>query len=280
MYHLYAQALRHGLILFHTDPENKPAGDTGGGGGGAGRKADKPVSEVVASLIRRHGGAETALGVLAGENRDYRRRHRDDQARIQELQGKMGDGAVVLSKDEAAQWEAYKALGKPDEIKPKLEKVPELERKVTERERKDLLTEAGKAVNWNPDAFNELVTAKGLHVEMRDVKVKDAKGEEVTVKQPHVRLAANESDPLVPAPTWVEQNAKVWEPSLKAGAATGQQPAGGSTGLPVPGVQARSTNGTSPTGTDPVAAAMAANAARAAAPNPLRPAPATTTQGS
>lgn len=274
---------QHGMYFLEA-PEGEGEGGTGGGGGstaGTGEKKERQVSDVVRSLIRRYGDAHTALGVLAGENRDYRRRHQRDQATIQDLQGKVPEDGIVLTKDQVKQWEAYQAMGKPEEIKPKLEKLPELEGKVAAQARKELLKAAAGAVapnvSWNPDALEELVTAKGLDVEMRDVTEKNANGEEVTVKRPHVRPSGKADDPFVPVSTWVEQNAKVWTPSLTAGATTnggtnGGQPPVPGTGLPVPGLQTRSDGAGGTAGdTNPVLAAIKANESRAKAPNPLRP---------
>jgi hypothetical protein len=257
-------------VCFRTEGDPPPAG----GGGGPAAKPERSVSQVVGSLIQRHGSAETALGVLAGENRDYRRRHQADQQAIAALQGKApAAGSVVLSPEEAKKWEAYKALGEPDAVRATVEKVGTLETTLAEKARGELIAEAAGLVapgqQWKPSVLQDIVQVKGLHVEMRDTTEKDAKGVDTTVKRPHVRLANDEKAPLVPLAKWVADNAADYLPALTAAGA-----GAGTSGTPG-GVAFHSTTRTAQgatTGTDLVSQRLARNAEKAKEPSPYDPA--------
>lgn len=269
----YKAALRHGIVYRVPPDDGGDGGDGKGGSGGGGGSREKPVSEVVRSLVARHGDANVALGVLAGENRDYRARHRRDKETIDQLQGKLPkEGSVVLTPEQAQEWTAFQALGKAAEVKDKLDKATNLEAQVQDYQRAEVFRAASEAVGYNTTVLAERVKADGLHVEMRDAQVDDGKGGKVAKKLPHVRKADKADEQLVPLTEYADKNWAVWMPSLKV--ANGK-PAGG--GVTLPGHTTTATDGAGGQGaTGVLSAAVSRRKAAADKPNPLAPKPATT----
>lgn len=147
------------LLLWMAD-----GGSSGGDGGGG--KADPPADPAGAfeGLKRRY---DNDLGVVAqklfDENYQYRTRIRDLEAETTDLKGKLpAEGAVVLSGDSAAQWEAYRALGKPDEIKTTLAEGRQLKRD-------GLLRQAADAHGYKPAVLSRL--AGNLAIELGETEV-------------------------------------------------------------------------------------------------------------
>lgn len=255
----YRTALRHGILF------NVPDGDAGGSGG---TKPEKPISQIVAAMIARHGSAETALGVLAGENRDYRARHRRDQESLAAVKAPV-EGSVVLTPEQAKDWEAYQKLGKPADVTATVAKVTEVEGKLKEREVQDLMTEVAGRVGYKPSVLSDRVKADNLHVEQRDVQVSDGKGGNKVEKLPYVRPADKADATPVLLTEYATKNWVDYLPSLKADAANGRQGAAGSTGITFP----VTTNSSKADGANagPLAARLEARAKQASVPNPLMP---------
>jgi hypothetical protein len=130
-------------------------GEAGGGGGGG---TPTPIPDASADLTRRLAAAEGSASVvaqqLANENYQLRvseRNKADDvtrlTAQVADLNTKLTaaktpEGAVILTKEEGVIWEALKAMGKPEEIKTKLESVPALEKKIADSERATVIAKA------------------------------------------------------------------------------------------------------------------------------------------
>jgi hypothetical protein len=142
----------------------KLAPDAGDGGGNATTDserdpASRPGSDPKA-LIREHGGASGAVlallrkvDKLEADNYSLRKERR-------ELKGKIpGDGVRILTVDEAKDLEAYRALGKPDEIG----------RAVAERDglrRAEHYRDVAALLGWKSTVFSDLADAKKLRVEI------------------------------------------------------------------------------------------------------------------
>ena len=67
--------------------------------------------KAVESLVAKHGDSSAALRVLLAENYAYRDQLRDAKAKLP------ADGSVVLTGDDAKQWDAYRGLGKPEDVR-------------------------------------------------------------------------------------------------------------------------------------------------------------------
>lgn len=73
------------------------------------------VLKSLESLISRAGGSDAASALLFNDNKELRDQLRDLKAKLPK------EGTVVLSQDEAAELAAYRAYGKPDELKQRLD---------------------------------------------------------------------------------------------------------------------------------------------------------------
>lgn len=114
----------------------------------------------------------TRVVKLEGENKDLRR-------------AAAPEGGRVLSKEEAAVYDAYTALGKPDEVKKRLETGDAAATELGTLKKRETLREVAAAVGYNPAVLEklggDLVFEFGAEVEVegrkvKPVSVKDAQG--------------------------------------------------------------------------------------------------------
>jgi len=200
---------RHG-ILFRTEPD------------GEGEETKTPSnpprvpkgSPNVQGFIAGKAGGDPimAVSILLGERFQQRQRIRSLEADLATV-GKIApkEGQRVLSKEEAEELEAYRALGKPGDVKTK---VDELQGKLNKIEHDRQIGEAMSAVGYkNPTILNDLVVARGLKLELKD-ETKDGK----SVKIPYVKVGDKDSVPLT---QYVESEAKDYLVPLK-GATAGE----------------------------------------------------------
>lgn len=176
-------------------------------------------------LKRFRGRAVEAIGHMSDENRRMRDERRAMEGKLAEF---TAAGVVVLKGDDAKAYESYKALGKPDEIKVKLDELPALKTKVVDSERRTAAQEAAKHLGWNPDATAGMIGDKQLEVTLVDGKDKDGKD----IKIPHVRPAADPKAVPVPLAKWQTDNASYLTPALTAKPAAGS--INGTNGAPAP----------------------------------------------
>lgn len=208
--------------------------DAGGQGGGNGARRELSNED----LITQYGSADAALTKLRKDRAKMRRRLEtmQNQGRVTidsaELQSEVHelervnedllkrvppDGAVVLSAADAKAWEAYRALGKPDEVKTKLEQGEKDASEAATLRDTTQTAEMGAALGWKPDVLRELKQAKGVHLEMREVEVDGTganAGKKVKAKVPHARPADKADAPLVPLEEY--EPLKPYHPALKA----------------------------------------------------------------
>lgn len=109
------------------------------------------------------------------------------------------DGARVLSKDEAAQWEVYTALGAPDALKQQLATAEGAQAELTTLKRGELLRTAGEAAGYKSAVLAKLPSLAGKDLVVKDVEIdgKTAKQAFVAVDGKEHALAAyiTEHDP-------------------------------------------------------------------------------------
>ena len=165
------------------------------------------------------------------------------------------DGARVLSKDEAALWEAYTALGAPDALTQQLATAEGAQAELTTLKRGELLRTAGEAAGYKSAVLAKLPSLAGKDLVVKDVEIdgKKAKQAFVVADDKEHALAAyiTEHDPeFLP---WLTAEAA----AKPAGTQFVRQSAGNDTASPL------DTYG------------KQFQAARDAAPNPLAPTPAT-----
>lgn len=123
---------------------------------------------------------------LEGDNKKYRDRLKEVEA------AQPGEGAVVLTGDDAKRWEAVKAMGKtPEEITAELEKGTQAAAELAKREKRDNARKAAEAAGLNPDAYMALPGAlDGTH----EVRTETVDGKPVT--RAYVKDAEGKEHPL------------------------------------------------------------------------------------
>jgi hypothetical protein len=136
----------------------------------------------IASKYDGPDGITRKISALEGDVAKERDKRKEAEAKVP------GDGAVVLTGDEAKAYPALKeigALGAPTEIKGKLDRVDEVEAKLKARERRDAVAAAVKAQGWADDTIETLLDLRsldGAQFEVKREKVKkDGKDEELEV---------------------------------------------------------------------------------------------------
>jgi hypothetical protein len=145
-----------------------PQGGDGNGNGDEGEKKAKAKAEppdmaaLVESVLKKHGTADNALAKLIDENYALR------EERRQLKEQKPPDGSVVLSGDQAREWEAYRELGKPSDLRKARDQASQDAAKRLELERKDTLREVQDLHGYRASVLAPLV-------EKLDVRVVDGK---------------------------------------------------------------------------------------------------------
>lgn len=120
--------------------------------------------------------AERVKSEFVSDNFRLREKLRQTRKELDDTRKKIpGEGTVVLTKDQVKLWEGFQKIGKsPEELTGMLS-----EAETTARATR--AAEAATALQWNPDVLQDLVSSKGLVIEMRETKV----GTE-TKRLPHV----------------------------------------------------------------------------------------------
>lgn len=99
------------------------------------------------------------------------------------VRGKLpAEDAVVLTADEAKTLEAYRALGKPEEITKKIESGDEAAKKLADRESSESWEKAATAHGYKPTVLGPLAKKDGLAVvEMKTVQPEEGDALEVAI---------------------------------------------------------------------------------------------------
>jgi hypothetical protein len=233
--------------IYHAPDDGQPQGGT-----------EQGQAERLQGLLTKHNN--DAMGVaqiLLAENYELRRKNATLRTDNDALRAKTpADGARVLSKDEAAQWEAYTALGAPDALKQQLATAEGAQAELTTLKRGELLRTAGEAAGYKSAVLAKLPSLAGKDLVVKDVEIDGKKAKQAFVvadgKEHALAAYITEHDPeFLPALTT--------EAAKPAGTQFVRQSAGGAP------ANAIDTYG------------KQFQAARDAAPNPLAPPSATKT---
>lgn len=174
-----------------------------------------PHGTIAAQLIARWGSAEAALQQLSTENARVRHRNRELKEQLEGYQTRNPQGSVVLHGQDLADYNAYKALGKPADVKAAVERVGALEAEVAAGKETKLYSDSSKALGWNEKVLRDLTKLRELSIEIREEQVDGAKKPVVYAKG----KAANAAwEPLA---TLVNRDAPEYLPALKAVSADG-----------------------------------------------------------
>lgn len=164
-------------------------------------------------LLDKHANDGIALArLLHGENHDLRQKNAD-------LRGKVPtDGSVVLSGDQAKEWSAYQALGKPEDLRKTVREHPDLAAKVSAFEREKEVAGIGQIAGMKPSVLQLLADRDRVAFEVREGKEKGKDGKPTQV----VMVKAGDADP-VPLDDYAAKHWSDLLPSLKPDAGTQAQ---------------------------------------------------------
>lgn len=221
-----------------------------------------PVDALTTRLIAQHGTVEHALRALVTASITTEQqiatvtRERDD------LRAKLPEGAVVLTKEAAANWQKLQDLKlTPDQIADAVKKLPEVEGRLTRHDREKEYRAVATAAGVDPDAFVEHAFRVNLATELRDITVTE-NGKQLVKKVPFVKVATDEKAQPAPFTGYMANLQPFEQRALKA---TTAAPVG------VPAHSQHSTATVSSTG-DKTADFIAERNQRAAGrPNPFAP---------
>jgi len=149
----------------------------GGEGGGGGENPPKPKAS---ELLNQYNGdavrmAEKLAEVL-GDNATLREQRRDLRTENATLKAQVApEGAVVLTGDDAAAYQAYQALGKPGDLTKRLESGDAAIKRTAELERDAVVAEAATAAGYKPSVLRDRagdlpLTVKEVTVDGKPVK--------------------------------------------------------------------------------------------------------------
>ena len=124
------------------------------------RLADKSTEQLIEQLVQ-----------VKADNHDLRRKAAPE-------------GSVILDAEQAKRWQAWEALGKPEDVTKSLEQAKKDREFVVRTERRQQLNAVAEAAGWDVEAFSDLDSlAGGLEWTVSEVKGSDGNSvKSVTVK--------------------------------------------------------------------------------------------------
>lgn len=136
-------------------------------------------------------GLRKKIETLETDNAGYR-------SKVKELEGKqVPEGAVVLTGEEATAYPTLKELGKPEEIKGKLEKLPTLEAEIARRDREAARDAAARALGIEGNDLRPFAGSDALSYETREEEVELQGGKREKRPVPYVKDGEGKEHKLV-----------------------------------------------------------------------------------
>lgn len=197
-------------------PSESGAGNSNGNNSGdAGRSPAQRDGDVVAEMrnfirtLQDNNTSGNKEREILDKNFKLRRKNAELADRVAQLEAQRPkDGTVVLSKEDAAEYDAFKKLNlKAADLQTIVKEHGELKAKVAERDAEELYVDVADAMGFdNLPAFMRFMEREKLHVEFKDVQERDEEsGKMVTVKVPMVRPKADDKAQLEPLADYVER---------------------------------------------------------------------------
>lgn len=181
------------------------------------------------SLIAAHGGERPAIIQLIKEAKKNRGQKEILTQRVQDLTSDnevlkadrkaIPEGAKVLSKEEAIAYDAYVALGKPEELTRTIEKAKTLEADAAAASTKSIVETAAKAHGYNSEVLQDLGDVKGLTFEMGEALIVGEDGKKTKAPVAYVKDKSGTRTILT---DYVEANLQTYLPALTAGGEGGE----------------------------------------------------------
>lgn len=169
------------------------------------------AQEGLKKLLEKHNNDAMALaGQLYSENYQLRDKSCTLRAEVEDAKKKLpAEDAVILSKADAERLEAYKALGKPDDLRAALTERDTLKTENAKAQRKDLLRSVADAEGFDVDVFTSLAS-DDLSFEIKEVK-KDGK----EFKQASVIIKVGDKQESKPLADYAAEKWQKFLPALK-----------------------------------------------------------------
>ena len=120
------------------------------------------------------------------------------------------EDAVVLTGEDAEDYQKYCEFGGPDEVEEGLEELDQYRAKEQKEKELAALDKAAQIVDFDPDAFREIAAPRDLDVQFRVVGDSDEEKEE----RPFVVVESGDEKERVPLEKYVQQNMEWAMPSL------------------------------------------------------------------
>lgn len=154
------------------------------GEGGGNKGGDFDLTKVVEALIQNKGGgdASKALSAMVEENYELRTKNRNLKAENDSLKQTKPEGSLTLSKEEVAAYERYKALGKPEDLEKNLKDAVEIANQLQAANEEKKISSASSMFGLKANVLKDLLSAKGVSLELTEIDVTDDKG--ATSKKP------------------------------------------------------------------------------------------------
>lgn len=174
---------------------------------------DIDLDAVIQGIVAGKGNGDPAkaLETLVTENYNLRRTNGELRIQVEELGKSKPEGSLVLSKDDASLFEAYKQLGKPDDLKKTITERDTLTQQVTEAKADQLISSAAEATKFRPNVLKDLVRAHTLEITMGETEVKDGEN----LKKVPTAFVKDKAGIQIPLDKYAETNFKDYLPSLK-----------------------------------------------------------------
>ena len=206
----------------------------------------RDVDVVVSELVPKYGNERAALRVLADQQLDYRKDIRDLKSKLPK------EGAVVLSPEDAKEFEAFRALGKkPKEIAALVTEHASLSTENADLKAEKVTAEAAALLEYKPSVLAKLAKTEGFRTEVRDEQ--DADGDPIRV--PYAVVGEGDEAKATPLSEFASSALSDFLPSLTA-STNGH--GGKSTAPPAPApVPAQPPRGTAPAPKHDLAAIIA-----------------------
>lgn len=176
----------------------------------AGERSD--MSGFLTSILAREGSQEAALKVLANDSLKARRQKQRVQKELADLK-EAHERQRTLSDEDAARFDAYAALGTPEEVTARLAKQEELAAKLARQEHDARVREAADALGWKASVLGDLVGVKQLTLGTTTVTEQDRHGKRTEKSVP----AFDVDGTAVAVEQYVAEHLADYLPSLQGG---------------------------------------------------------------
>lgn len=170
------------------------------------------IAAAMQSLIEKQGSSEKALELLLTENYELRAKNRTLREQIAEKEKDApAEGSIILSPEEAKAWEAYKEIGKPEDLKKTVEERDTLKATANRLTREAEIASIAEAHGFNPKVLIRL--AGDLEFEVKEI---EHEGKKISKTSVIIPSEDGKRTTAVALDEYADKNWKEFIPALKA----------------------------------------------------------------